>query len=157
FEPFAFASLPDGSILRGIENAFSAYYANEKIVCKVQRSTDLGNTWTDVARFEDNFYFSPYRMIVMRDGMIGMLGICMETFGPGRSKRTRGETSSYHRSQVQAAFFYSNDQGANWEGPIGVLPGVTAWEPDWVELDSGDLLIVNCDVQHGENSRQLVW
>lgn len=155
-EPLAFASLPDGSILRGIDNAYSAYYSNEKVVCTVQKSIDLGNTWTDIARLEENFYFTPYRMRVLADGTIGMLGTYNPTFGPSRAKSTRNVTPAYTRTEVQAAFFYSRDQGLNWEGPVLLLAGVTAWEPEWVELASGDLLVVNCDVQGGANTRQVV-
>ena len=156
FEPFAFTSLPDGSILCGVENAYTAYYASEKVVCTVQKSTDLGNTWVEIARLEDNFWFMPYRMMLLHDGTVAMLGIYQNTFGPGRDVGQRSELPPYSRTQVQAAIFFSHDNGVNWDGPIPVMPGVTAWEPDWVELPSGDLLVINCSVQGGANTRQFV-
>src|SRR6185295_6896803 len=56
----------------------------------------------------------------------------------------------------QAAFYYSFDQGASWEGPVPVFPGVSASEPDLVELSSGDLLLINSNVQAGAITRQKI-
>ncbi len=156
FEPLAFTSLPDGTILRGIENAYTSYYASEKVVCRVQKSNDLGNTWKDVARLEDDFWFSPYRMTILCDGTIAMLGIYTETFGPGRDTVQRTSDTAYQHMKYQAAFFYSSDQGLNWQGPVIVLPGINTSEPEWVELPSGDLLVINCSVQGGPNTRQVI-
>lgn len=153
---FARLSLPDGTMLRGAENAFLAYRPTDKQACLVQSSTDGGNTWKEYSTVLDDCFSYPYRMMMLQDGVLALLAKYDQSFGPGRTKARRTGAPDNVRLPTQAVIFHSYDQGRSWEGPTTVLPGVAAWEPDWVELPSGDLLLVNSDIQGGASTRQIV-
>ena len=120
----------DGSMIRGINNAYLAYYANEPVAYSIQRSTDMGNTWKDLAVVGEGLCFYPYRLLGLRDGAIVLLGGYQDAFGPGRPTPYRNYSPGNIRFNFQAAISYSYDQGASWVGPVPVLPGVYAPEPD---------------------------
>ncbi len=61
------------------------------------------------------------------------------------------------RFEATPSLFFSRDGGQTWSSPLPVLPGVgEAWEPDFIELRSGDLLVLNSTVQGGAQARQYV-
>lgn len=153
---FGYLSLPDGSILRGSHNTYLVYHPQEKPACIIQKSTDLGNTWTDFGVVAEDYFLYPYRLIALRDGVLVFLGTYSEAFGPGRRMERRNDQRPFVRQESQAAIYYSQDQGASWQGPVPVLPGVLAYEPDLAELPSGDLLLINSTVQGGAAVRQKV-
>ena len=153
---FGYLSLADGSMLRGNHNAYLAYYPKETPICSIQKSSDLGNSWTNFAVVGKDFFFYPYRLISLHDGTLFFLGGYREAFGPGRRVPRRTETRGNVRREHQAAFYYSFDQGAKWTGPIPVFPGVYASEPDVVELSSEELLLVNSKIAGGDTTRQKI-
>ncbi len=153
---FGYMSLPDGSIIRGVDTGYLSYYANEPIFCIIQKSTDMGNTWKDFAVVCEDVSFYPYRLMALRDGAIVLLGGYQDSFGPGRATPYRNYSPGNIRLNFQAAIYYSYDQGASWTGPVPILSGVYAPEPDWVELPSGDLLVINSNVQTGANTREII-
>ena len=153
---FGYLSLPDGSMLRGSHNAYLVYYPEERPTCTIQKSSDFGNTWTDFAVVGEDYFFYPYRLVTLHDGVLVFLGGYSDSFGPGRRRARRNDQRPYVRQESQAAMYYSLDQGASWQGPVPVLPGVDASEPDLAELPSGDLLLINSTVQGGTATRQKV-
>ena len=46
-------------------------------------------------------------------------------------------------SDTEMMLFFSRDQGKTWSNPLPVLSGQTVSETDFVELPSGDLLLIN--------------
>lgn len=153
---FDYLSLADGSMLRFNHNTYLVYESAEKPYCAIQKSTDLGNTWKDLTMLSEDMFLYPYRIEQLRDGALVFLGSYSDAFGPGRRMGRRNDQRPQVRQESQAAIYFSHDQGVNWQGPVPVLPGVLAHEPDMVEMPSGDLLIINSTVQGGAATRQYV-
>ena len=155
---FAFASLPNGDIIRAIDNMIECYYPEEQPEFKIQKSSDNGNTWEDYSLILKGFYSMGYRMKRLRDGTLILLSPYIEAYGPGKKMEKRAVAPRANvRIEHQNAFYISHDDGKNWSGPVTVLPGIDAWEPDFVELASGDLLVVNSSIQGGPQVRQYVY
>jgi len=154
---FAYTSLPDGTILRGFSTNYLSFYPEETAKGGIQKSDDGGKTWSVLSIFlEKDFAASPYRLRRLTDGTLVALCSFAATFGSGRPRLTRKTERTNARLEIQSGFWISRDNGINWEGPLIVFPGISTPEPDFVELPSGDLLILNSTVQAGSEVRQYV-
>lgn len=154
---YAHTSLKDGSLLRLVENSYTCFTSEDKPSIEVQRSRDGGKRWSKLAVLLEGDYAScAYRVRQLRDGTIAALNIYGEGFGPGRTKSQRLEEQPNVLQERQVGLWFSRDDGRKWTGPLIVLPGVFADEPDFVELPSGDLLLLNSSVQDGPQMRQYV-
>lgn len=153
---FAYTSLPNGDILRCADTSYLSFYPEEVPHTVIQKSSDGGNTWTDQAVILERFFAYGYRLKRLSDGTLVLLCPYMSSFGPGRTLHQRGEERPRVMQELIPAMFYSQDHGKTWTNPQTVLPGILAWEPDFVELPSGDLLVINSRVQHGAAVRQYI-
>ena len=154
---FAYTSLPDGTILRGFSTNYLSFYPEETAKGGIQKSSDGGKTWSVSSIFQEkDFSASPYRLRRLCDGTLVALGGFGATFGQGRPRATRHTKRPNIRQEGQHGCWISFDNGINWEGPLIVFPGISTPEPDFVELPSGDLLILNSTVQAGPEVRQYV-
>ena len=149
---FAWNCLADGRIIKALSDNYTAFDPKYQPRMCVSVSADGGTTWrtqADVILKEGNSV-GGYRIKRLTDNSLAMLGGYGAAFGPGRPSARRGGGGGHH------AMFVSHDEGKTWSMVI-VLPGVKAPEPDFVELPSGDLLIVNSTVQHGPQVRQYLY
>ncbi|MFH1007777.1 MAG: sialidase family protein [Candidatus Latescibacterota bacterium] len=154
---FGYASLPDGTILRGIDTAYLCFSQDDVPVTGIEQSTDGGNTWVPKSKLlEPDFCGCIYRLKRLHDGTLVALCIYSVPFGPGKESKQRGGSKPNMVSTNMAGLWTSGDDGATWTGPTIVLPGISAPEPDFAELPSGDLLILNSSVQHGPQMRQKI-
>ena len=153
---FAWESLSDGRIVRMKNNDYLAWHKGEDMQMWSEISADGGKTWKRQATLMEGYSAHPYRLRRMRDGSLVTLGTYSAQFGPGRELASRHTKRPHVRQEFSAAIFVSRTGGASWEGPLPVLPGIIAHEPDFVELPSGDLLIVNSTVQGGPQVRQML-
>lgn len=154
---FAYASLPDGAILRGIDTAYLSFAESDIPVTGIEQSTDGGNTWVlKSILLEADFCGCIYRLKRLRDGTLVALCIYSVPFGPGRPSKQRGGSKPNMVSLNTAGLWTSVDDGETWTGPTLVLPGISAPEPDFTELPSGDLLVLNSSVQQGPRMRQTI-
>ena len=150
---------PDGRMIRmpgGYQQ--SAFYERgaDRLYTSVEESRDGGKTWKQIARLLDGYMFSVFRVKKLRDSSLIAIGPITPISGPGGSRSVRGMRYPGERSLVQAALMHSPDGGYTWTGPHYVLQGVPAWEPDFVELRDGRLLVINSSVQRGAQTRQFV-
>ena len=153
---FAYTSLSDGTILRGFDTSYVSFTCNETPKVGIQKSTDSGKTWSVASIILKNYFGYPYRLKRLKDGALVLCSPYFEGFGPGRPRDTRNTKRPNVRKERQCGIWISRDNGINWEGPLIVLPGIFADEPDFVELPSGDLLFLNSTVQAGPEVRQYV-
>ncbi|MFH1008265.1 MAG: sialidase family protein [Candidatus Latescibacterota bacterium] len=153
---FAYASLPNGDILRGADTSLCAYFADEVPRAMIQKSSDGGNTWTDGPTILEDFFSYCHRLKRLSDGTLVLLCGYMPAFGSGRARRQRVEERPHVIHEVTASLLYSVDDGRTWTNPQTVLPGVCAWEPDFVELPCGDILVINSRVQHAAGAKQTI-
>ena len=152
------ASLDGGRTIIRIEcNDYTAFRPGEKQQAVTLISRDGGKSWARRSTVIEGYATEPYRLKILRDGTLALLCNYWASYGtPDRELPTRHTKRPYVRQENAAAFFLSNNDGKSWSGPVPVLPGVLAWEPDFVELPSGDLLILNSTVQGGPQVRQYV-
>jgi hypothetical protein len=154
---FAYTSLPDGTILRGSNTNYLSFYPEEVAKGEIQKSDDGGKTWSVSSIFQEkDFSASPYRLKRLGDGTLIALCGFGNTFGPGRPSRTRLTKEPNVIEASQNGLWISDDNGINWQGPLVVFPGISTDESDFVELPSGDLLLLNSKVQGGPEVRQYV-
>jgi len=147
---FGWASLADGRIIRAYNDNNVAFDPKYQPVLRVSVSADEGTTWQTQAEvvLKEGFIVFAYRIRRLRDGSLAMLGDYGMAFGPGRPARTRGGGGRHHQIML-----LSHDDGKTWSW-VQILPGLKAPEPDFVELPSGDLLVINSTVQRGPQVRQ---
>ena len=154
---FAAASSGDGAILRVTESSYMAFSREDKPVMRVQKSRDGGRTWEVMANLlEDDYQGTAYRLKRLHDGVLVALCPFAAGFGPGRPRQERHTVRPNVIAEWQVGCWISRDEGRTWAGPLIVLPGILADEPDFVELPSGDLLILNSSEQGGPQVRQYV-
>ena len=155
---FSWTSLADGRIIKALSDNYTSFDPAYQPRMRISVSADGGTTWATQADvvLRDGFSVGGYRMRRLRDGALAMLGGYGPAFGPGRILARRGAGLPYVRNRGTRAMFVSRDEGKTWS-VIPVLPGVTAPEPDLVELASGDLLILNSTVQRGPQVRQYLF
>jgi hypothetical protein len=137
------AALSDGSILRGVEGQYLPY-DDVPQTGFTQRSLDGSRTWgtPEVIYPEDGFMFVPKRLRILRDGRL-LVGGGLVRIHPEDNHRDGWF------NDITGALFVSEDNGKSWNGPIDLVPchqnkralGLTE-EFDWVELSSGDLLVI---------------
>ena len=154
---FAYASLADGSMLRGIDTSYVSFTRDDEPFMGIEKSSDGGNTWSLSQKLLKADWLScPYRLKRLRDGTLVLLSSCTSAFGPGRPRMARGTSRPNVENELVVMSWFSSDEGASWTGPVIVLPAINAPEPDFVELPSGDLLLLNSSVQTGPQVRQYV-
>jgi len=156
---FAWTSLPDGRVIRGMCNSYHAFDPDEPVVFWTETSTDGGNTWTrgtEIAEGHSGSGSHPHRLKRLADGTLALLITHEAPFGPGRQRVGRNAKRPYLRQENTAFLFLSKDQARTWTGPLTIFPGFLTYEPDFVELPSGDLLFLNSTVQGGPPIRQYV-
>ena len=145
---------PDGRLVRvPYDGSFYPEHGNDRLYASVEESLDDGHSFRQIARLPN---ITAYRFKKLRDGSLVLLGPLAPTYGPGGDRFKGGARYPGECLGTQAAFMFSPDGGYTWTGPHYVLPGVSAPEPDFVELPDGRLLIINCGVQMGAAVRQFV-
>lgn len=151
------AGYPDGRMVRALYKQNSSPETGEdRHYTSVRESTDGGNTWKQIARLLDGFSYPAFRVKKLRDGSLMTIGPITPTFGPGGARVKMSSSMPGERLAAQAALMHSPDGGYTWTGPHYVLPGIVAWEPDFVELADSRLLVINSSVQQGASVRQIV-
>ena len=153
------AGYPDGRMVRFQygQHHMHPERGQDRHVTIVEDSRNGGKTWNPIARLLPGFTFSPHRLRKLRDGSLVASGVVRPTMGPGGSRATRQTMYPGERDWAMlAALMFSPDAGYTWTGPHYVLQGVMAWEPDFVELSDGRLLMINSSIQTGDQTRQFV-
>lgn len=148
---------PDGRLVRLIGTQHYRYELGDGRHCSVvEESLDGGNTWKEISRFLEGYFFYGHKFKKLRSGSIVAAGPIMPSFGPGGKRASRHAQTPGQCLKLDACFLISADGGRTWDGPHYILPGVFAWEPDFVELPDGSLLFINSTVQSGKPVRQIV-
>jgi hypothetical protein len=157
-DTFSWASLPDGRIVRPISSDYSFWQLGGKMLTWSEVSSDGGNTWKRQADIFEGHNGSggPYRLRRLSDGTLVQLCTVESSYGPGQERSSRRAKRPYVREELTPCLFFSKTGGESWSGPLPVLPGIHAYEPDFIELSSGDLLLLNSTVQGGPQVRQYV-
>ncbi len=155
---FAWASLADGRIIKALSDNYTAFDPDYQPRMRISVSADGGTTWevqADVV-LREGFSVGGYRLKLLSDNSLALLGGYRAAFGPGRIRARRSTSRPYVCREAMQAMLVSQDDGKSWS-VIPVLPGIIAPEPDFVELPSGDLLILNSTVQEGPQVRQYLY
>ncbi len=148
---------PDGRMVRIVGCQHYRYeLGDERFHNDIEESTDGGNTWHKIAEVMEGGFFYCHKLKKLRDGSIVAAGNFSESFGPSTTKASRHTKVPGQCLTIDVCFVISRDGGHTWQGPHYVLPGVTAWEPDFVELADGSLLFINSTVQSGKPVYQVV-
>jgi hypothetical protein len=153
---FSWASLPGGRIVRSISNDYIAWHPGDRQETWSEISYDGGKTWTRQSTIVECHNGSPYRLRRLKDGTLVQLLSVATPFGPGRERFKRISNRQNVKQEFSICLYFSKDEGSTWAGPCVVLPGIYAWEPDFLELPSGDILILNSTVQGGPQVRQYI-
>jgi len=143
---------PDGRMIR-IHGTRDATPLEFSVV--VEESGDGGNTWKEISRLQEGYNTVMMKAKRLRDGSVVFCGPICPAFGPDLAKDTRQTLPPGELYPHEAAFYVSSDEGRTWDGPHYVLPGILAWEFDFVELPDGSLLFINSAVQSGRPVRQI--
>ena len=153
---FAWANLPGGRIIRARSDDYVAFDPSYAPQLRAEVSADGGTTWTTRAVVLEGYSTYSYRLKRLADGTLVLAAPYSAGFGPGRVRAARHTVRPFVRNELEmtVGVFVSTDEGKNWSSPLTAFPGVQAWEPDFVELPSGDLLFVNSSVQGGPATRQ---
>lgn len=148
---FAWASLPDGRLIRVVSDDYVAFDPDYKPQLRVEVSDDGGNTWQLHAVVLEGFQTYAYCLKRLEDGTFILVAPYQECFGPGRARQARHTIRPHaHRSlEYTTGVFFSRDEGRSWSGPMTAFPGDLVSEPDFVELPSGDLLFVYSETGPG--------
>ena len=152
------AGYADGRMVRFQygQNEMHPERGQDRYVTVVEDSHDGGKTWNSIARLLPGFSFNAHRLKKLGDGSLVASGVVKPTMGPGGSREKQDMSYPNERKNGTSALMFSRDAGYTWTGPHYVLQGVTAFEPDFVELNDGRLLIINSSVQMGAQTRQFV-
>ena len=103
-------------------------------------SSDNGKTWEKQPALLDNrFGCYPHRLRTLRDGTLVLAVPICPTFSVERPRATKNLNAI---SEWMMVLFFSYDQGRTWSNPLPVLSGQEMVETDFVELPSGDLLLI---------------
>src|SRR3989304_5706832 len=98
-------------------------------------------------------FFYVHKWKKLSSDAIVTAGPILPTFGPGGERGGRCMSIPGQVLPDQTAFLISCDGGYTWDGPHYILPGIEAWEPDFVELPDGSLLFLNSTVPAGRAVR----
>ncbi len=79
----------------------------------------------------------------LRDGTLVLAVPMSERWGAGLERATRTAQRLDVANHMQVTLYFSFDDGRSWKGPLPVFGGQNVSETDFVELPSGDLLLVN--------------
>ena len=153
---FAYISLLDGNLIRAVSNDYLCFYENEIPRLTLQISADNGTTWTDQTVLMENRSTYPYRLKRLRDNTLVLLTTHWDSFGPGKTRIGRHVHAPDIRIPGTTELFFSRDEGRTWDGPLPVLQGYEAPEPDLIELETGDLLLIKSNIQGEPPVRQYV-
>jgi len=151
-----YVGFPDGRLVRVIATQHYRYKVGEERLCNVvEESCDGGSTWNELARIMEGKFFYVHKWKKLKSGAIVAVGPVVQSFGPGGARETRHSTVPGQILPNETAFLISEDGGRTWDGPHYILPGITSWEPDFVDLSDGSLLFINSTVQAGRAVRQI--
>ena len=154
-DQFAWTNLPDGRIIRAIHDDDVAFDPDYHPRLRTEVSADGGTTWHVQGEIlAEGFVTKGYRMRALRNGALVMLGLYGAAWGPGRPRARRNAVRAYVGSERTTGLFVSQDEGKTWSAPWTAFPGITAPEPDFVELPSGDLLLLTSTVGGSPQARQ---
>lgn len=134
------SALPDGTLIRAVLGQYLPFHDVPQ-TGYVQRSTDLGATWSApepiMAAADRSAY--PVRLRVLRDGRVAVSGAVIP-MAPGAGCREDW------MKVMQPALWVSSDGGHTFGEPVIVLPhqdGITNTEEcDFAELSDGSLVFV---------------
>jgi hypothetical protein len=139
---FGTARTPDGRFLRF---AWSCYALDAAVPAAeiLYVSTDDGATWQRQPPFHDPHFVSyPHRLRTLSDGTLVLCLPLSSRWGtPERPLRTCIDLDV--PNDLQMTLCFSFDQGRTWQGPLPVFGGQSVSETDFVEMPTGDLLLVN--------------
>src|SRR4029077_671306 len=94
--------------------------------------------------FHDSHFASfPHRLRTLRDGTLLLAVPLAPRWGEGTDRPVRAAVRLDTPNDMQMTLFFSHDQGRTWNGPLPVFGGQNVSETDFVEVPSGDLLLVN--------------
>ena len=148
---------PDGRLVRLYGTAFMHIRKDAERFCVVvEESLDGGNSWRKISQFMEKMMGNMFKFRKLSDGTLVAAGPSQTGFGPGEFRSSRNSTIPGEILKVEAYFITSSDGGYTWDNPHYVLPGITAYEFDFVELADGSLLFINSTVQAGRAVRQIV-
>ena len=152
-----YVGFPEGRIVRVVATQHYRYELGADRLCSViEESHDGGSTWTEIARIMPDKFFYVHKFKKLADDRILAVGPILPSFGPETEIPTRSYGMPSYVHPHQSAFLVTEDGGKTWDGPHYVLPGIEAWEPDFVELSDGAVLFINSSVQAGKAVRQIV-
>lgn len=140
---FGQARTRDGRFLRFLWSCYSldaSVQPNEIFY----QSEDDGQTWKKMPPFHHpRFASHPHRLRTLRDGTLVLAVPFSERWGGGLDRPTRTAQRLDVANHMQMTLYFSFDDGRSWKGPLPVFGGQNVSETDFVELPSGDLLLVN--------------
>ena len=143
---FAQARTQDGRFLRFVWSCYSldpTVKPNEIFY----QSTDNGKTWKKMPSFVDpHFATFSNRLRTLRDGTLVLALPLTRRWGKDTDRPVRATMRLDMPNDIEMTLFFSHDQGRTWEGPLPVLGGQNVSETDFVELPSGDLLLINNNI-----------
>ena len=103
-------------------------------------SADNGKTWEKQPSLLDNrFMCFPHRLRTLSDGTLVLAVPICPAFSVERPRATKNLNTV---SEWLMTLLFSYDQGLTWSQPLPVLNGQEMIETDFVELPSGDLLLI---------------
>jgi len=152
---FATARTADGRFIRFVWAGYSlepGIKPNDNFYV----SADNGKTWQlQPPIFDEHFVTFPHRLRTLRDGT---LVLCCPFGNPiGTAERPVRNCMDLNATQnSQMMMLFSFDDGRTWEGPLPILPRCNTSETDFVELPSGDLLVINNSI-FNDPGRQFIY
>ena len=151
---FSWASLPGGRLIRVRGDDYVAFDPDYQPRLWAEVSADGGNTWQVQGGIMEGYSTYPYRLRRLSDGALALAAPYAAAFGPGRERQARHTKRPYVQQERTCGVFISRDEGKTWSSPLTAFPGLETSEPDFVQLPSGDLLLLNSHVQDGPQVRQ---
>jgi len=153
---FGQARTKDGRFLRFV---WSCYSLDPSIQPNdiFYESDDEGKAWRKMPPFHDPHFAShPHRLRTLRDGTLVLALPLSPRWGRDTDRPTRTALRLNTLNQMQMTLCFSHDEGRTWTGPLPVFGSQNVSETDFVELPSGDLLLINNSI-FATPGRQFVY
>lgn len=153
---FAQARTRDGRFLRFVWSKYSldpSLAPNEILFI----SDDDGQTWRKMPPLNHpELAAYPHRLRMLGDGALVLAVPIGKQYGKGTDRPVRANSDLNALSSLWMTLYFSYDQGQSWQGPLPILGSLPVAETDFVELPSGDLLIINNSI-FARPGRQFVY